>query len=152
MAASTLDECSLTNSIWDSALKLAQCRLVLARKDHAEAIAIADVAIEKCRQFGLAGYLPEALLLKGRAHVMDGDHASARSAFESARLAAETLGSRRLLWQILAASAEIEPDPVKCAALKAQARENIQFTADHITSDELRASFLGLKEVSAVML
>jgi tetratricopeptide (TPR) repeat protein len=152
VASSTLDECSLTNSIWDSALKLAQCRLALARKDPAQAIAIADVAIEKCRQFGLAGYLPEALFLKGRALVMNGDHTSASTAYEAAHLAAESLGSRRLLWQILAASAEIEPDPAKCSALKAQARENIQFIADHISSDELRASFLGLKDVNAVML
>ncbi len=151
VSSSTLDECSLTNSIWDYALKLAQCRLALARRDHAQAVAIVDVVIEKSRQFGLAGYLPEALFLKGRALVMKGDQASASSAFEAALLAAGTLGSRRLLWQILAASAEIEPDPAKCAALKAKARENINFIADHISSDELRAFFLGLKDVSAVM-
>ncbi len=82
---------------------------------------------------------------------MNGEHDAAKSAFEQARLAAEAMGSRRLSWQILAAAAEIEPDPEKSAGMKAQAREIIQFIADHITGDELRAGFMGLEGVRALV-
>ncbi len=151
VAASTLDAGSLTNSIWDYTLKLAQCRLALARKDHAQVIAIGDAVIEKSRQFGLGQYVAQALFLKGKAHMMNGELDPARSAFEQAQLAAEAIGSRRLLWQILAAAAEIEPDNEKSAGMKAQARKTVQFIADHITSDELRADFMGLEEVKALI-
>ena len=84
------------NSIWDYGLKLAQCRLALARKDHAQAIAIADAFVENIRQFKVGQYLPEALFLKGQAHLMNGEQDLAKAAFEQARLAAEAIGSRRL--------------------------------------------------------
>lgn len=150
-AASTLEACSLTNSIWDYGLKLAQCSLVLARKEYPQAIAIADVVIEKSRQFGLGQYLPEALLLKGKAHIMNGEHELAGSALEAARLAAGSLGSRLLLWQILAALAEIEPDEQKSKALKDQAREIIQFIADHTSDEEVRSAFMQSEGISALM-
>ena len=105
LAASTLGARRLSNSIWDSALKLAQCKLALARKDHAQAIAIIDPVLEDSQQFKVGQYLPEALFLKGRAHLMNGEKDVAKAAFEQARLSAETIGSRRLLWHILAALA-----------------------------------------------
>ncbi len=151
LAAATLDTCPLTSSIWDNALKLAQCRLALARGDHAQAIAIADALVENIRQFKIGLYLPEALLLKGQAHLMNGEVDPAREAFEAARLAAETIGSRRLLWQILAALAEAEPDQQKAAAWKAQGRETVQFITDHMASDESRSLFLQLPDVRALL-
>jgi tetratricopeptide (TPR) repeat protein len=150
LAASTLGARHLSNTIMDYALKLAQCRLALARKDHTQAIAIADPILENIRQFKINQYLPEALFLRGQAYLMNGEQDLAKAAFEQARLAAKALGSRRLLWQILAALAEIEPDKQKSAAWKAQARETIQFIADHITGDELRSSFMGSECVSAL--
>ena len=80
-------------------LKLAQCRLALARKDHTQALAIIDPVVKDSQQFKVGQYIPEALFLKGRAHLMNGEHDLAKSAFEQARLAAGTLGSRRLLWK-----------------------------------------------------
>ena len=75
----------------------------------------------------------------------------AKEAFAAARLAAEAIGSKRLLWQIFAALAEIEPDPQKAAAFKSQARETVQFITDHMTSDEYRSSFLQLPDVHALL-
>ena len=150
LAASTLGARHLSNTIMDYALKLAQCRLALARKDHRQAIAIADPILENIRQFKINQYLPEALFLRGPAYLMNGEQDLAKAAFEQARLAAEALGSRRLLWQILAALAGVESDNGKSAALKSQAREIIQFIADHITGDELRSSFMGSECVSAL--
>jgi len=151
LAASTLGARRLSNTIMDYALKLAQCRLALARKDHAQAIAIIDPVVKDSQQFKVGQYLPEALFLKGNAHFMNDEHDLAKAALEQARLEAETIGSRRLLWQILFAMAGIEPDHEKSAALKTQARENIQFIADHIKSDELRSLFLQSESVKALM-
>jgi tetratricopeptide (TPR) repeat protein len=142
LADSTLGARRLSNTVMDYALKLAQCRLALARKDATQAIAIIDPVVKDSQQFKVGQYISEALFLKGKAHLMNGERDLAKAAFDQARLAAEAIGSRRLLWQILAAMAEIESDHEKSAALKTQARETIQFIADHITSDELRSSFL----------
>jgi hypothetical protein len=132
-------------------VKLAQGRLALARKDPARAIAIMDPVLENVRRFKINQYLSEALFLKGQAHLMNGEKDLAKVAFEQARLAAEALGSRWLMWQILAALAEVETDNGKSAALKAQAREIIQFIADHIHEEEMRSQFLQSEGVSAAM-
>jgi tetratricopeptide (TPR) repeat protein len=151
LAASTLGARRLSNTITDYTLKLAQCRLALARKDHVQAIAIIDPVVKDSQQFKVGQYIPEALFLKGKAHLLNGEQDLAKSAFEQARLAAEAIGSRRLLWQILAALAGVESDNGKPAALKAQAREIIQFIADHIYEDAMRSQFLQSEGVSAVI-
>jgi tetratricopeptide (TPR) repeat protein len=151
LAASTLSARRLSNTLTDYALKLAQCRLALARKDHAQAIAIIDPVVKDSQQFKVGQYLPEALFLKGRAHLMNGEHDLAKGAFDQARLAAEAIGSRRLLWQILSAMAEIESDHEKSNALKSQARETIQVIADHITSGQLRSGFMQSEAVRTLM-
>jgi tetratricopeptide (TPR) repeat protein len=151
LAASTLATCTLNNSLWDYGLKLAQCKLALVRNDPTQAIAIADSVVEGVRKFKIGQYLPEALFLQGQARQMNGELVLAREAFAAARLAAEALGSRRLLWQIFAALAETEPDEQKAAAFKAQARETVQFIADHITNPEFRSSFTQMEGVSAIL-
>jgi tetratricopeptide (TPR) repeat protein len=151
LAASTLGARQLSNTIFDYVLKLAQCSLALARKDHAQAIAIIDPVVKNSQQFKIGQYLPEALFLKGKTHLMNSEHDLAKAAFEQARLAAEAIGSRRLLWQILSAMAEIESDHEKSALLKTQANDHIQFIADHIRSDELRSLFLQSEAVKTLM-
>ena len=74
-----------------------------------------------------------------------------KAALEEARLAAEFLGSRWLMWQILAPLAEVEPDKGKSSALKSQAGESIQFIADHIHDDEMRSQFLKTERVSVLI-
>jgi tetratricopeptide (TPR) repeat protein len=151
LAAATLGARQPSNTIMDYGLKLAQCRLALARKEHVQAIAIIDPVVKDSQQFKVGKYLPEALFLKGKTHLMNGEHDLAKAAFEQARLAAEAIGSRRLQWQILSAMAEIESDHEKSAALKTHARENIQFIADHISSDELRSLFLQSEGIKTLM-
>jgi predicted ATPase len=151
LAATTLGARHLSNTVFDSVLILAQCRLALARKDYTQAIAIAEPLVENIRKFKINQYLPEALFLMGQAHLMNGEQDLAKAAFEQARMAAEALGSRRLLWQILAALAGVESDEGKSAALKSQAREIIHFIADHINDDEMRSQFLQSESVSALL-
>ena len=151
LAASTLGARRLSNTLMDYGMKLAQCRLALARKDPVQAIAIIDPVVKDSQQFKVGQYLPEALFLKGKTHLMNSEHDLAKAAFEQARLAAEAIGSRRLLWQILSAMAEIESDHEKSNALKSQARETIQFIADHITSEQLRSGFMQSEVVRTLM-
>jgi tetratricopeptide (TPR) repeat protein len=150
LAAATLGARHLSNSFIDYALKLAQCRLALVRKDHTQAIAIVDPLLENTRQFKINQY-SEALFLKGQAHLMNGEGDLAKAAFEQARLAAEALGSRWLMWQILAALAGVESNKGKSSALKSQAREVTQFIANHIHEDEMRSQFLQSEGVRALM-
>ena len=107
--------------------------------------------VNDSQQFKVGQYISEPLFLKGKAHWLNGELDLAKSAFEQARLAAEAIGSRRLLWQILAALAGVESDNGKTAALKAQAREIIQFIADHIHEDAMRSQFLQSEDISALM-
>ena len=151
LAAATLNSRSISHTFFDYALKLAQCRLALARKDHVQALAIIDSVVEDSQPFKVGQYLPEALFFKGQAHGMKGGQDLAKSAFEQARAAAQVMGSRRLSWQILAALAGVESDHGKSATLIAQAREIIQFMADHMHEDEMRSRFLRSEEVSAVI-
>jgi tetratricopeptide (TPR) repeat protein len=150
-AASTLGARHLSNSFVDYALKLAQGRLALARKDPTQAIAILGPVLENIQQFKIDQHMPEALFLKGQAHLMNGEGTLAKAAFEQARLAAEALDSRWLIWQILAALGGVESEAGKSSALKSQAREIIQFIADHIHEDEMRSQFLQSEGVLALM-
>jgi tetratricopeptide (TPR) repeat protein len=151
LAASTLGARHLSNSLSDYSMKLTQGRLALARKDPTQAIAILEPVLENIQQFKINQYLSEALFLKGQAHLMNGGENLAKAAFEQARLAAEALGSRWLMWQILAAQAGVESEDGKTSALKSQAREIIQFIADHIHEDEMRSQFLQSEGVLALM-
>ena len=74
--------------------------------------------------------------------------------YVKARSEAEALGSRRTLWKILAALSEIEAqrgDAIETKNLRQQARQIVEDIAAHIPSPELRASFLNLPQVQAVV-
>jgi hypothetical protein len=89
LAASTLAECRADNQVWDFVVRLAKCKLALARQEYPQALAIADALVATVRQYKLGQYLPEALFLKGQAHVLQGEPALAQTVFEQARLATE---------------------------------------------------------------
>ncbi len=141
-AAATLADCVPDAPPWETVLYLARCRLALAREDFSAGIALADSAVELDRANELGQYLPEALYLKGKSHFRHGDLKEARDALEQARSEAEKLGSRRLLWQIIANLAELEPDPEQSRALNTEAREIVQYIANRITREDLRNAFL----------
>ena len=149
--AATLAECLPDAPPWECLLLLAKCKLALARADYTAGITLADSALELSQECKLERYLPEALLLKGKLLFLQNDFPGAKIALEKARTEAEKLGSRRLLWQIIANLAELESDEERSMALKAKAREIVHYIADHITPEDLRASFLGSAAVSVVL-
>jgi tetratricopeptide (TPR) repeat protein len=100
------------------------------------------------------GMRSEALYLKGRALLMQGQHAEARAALAEARTEAEQLGSRRTLWPILLAQAEAEEaqgNLAEAAALRRQAGDVVQQFAQGLSDPDLRQSFLNLPNIRAVV-
>lgn len=126
-------------------MPLAEAELALARNDPARAAEAMDRLLERLRAFHIRTFLADALLIRGIALARMGRLDSAAQVLSDARGEAESIGSRRVLWQILAACSEVETrrgDLSAAQALRAQAREIVQYMADHISDEQLRASFL----------
>lgn len=151
-AEATLRDCTfdlkLPGTTW---AHLAKCQLAFARGDYPAAISIARGTAAYMRQAGLDQFMPDLLLVQARAHLHLGEPELAQETLQQATAAAERLGSRRIEWQILAALANLEEDPLKSIGLRKQARDVIQYVADHAGANELRRTFLSLPEVRAVM-
>jgi tetratricopeptide (TPR) repeat protein len=134
-------------------LPLADAELALAKQAFGHAVAVIEALVARLRKVGMRSFLADALHFKGKALLAQGRIEAARAAWMEARAEAEALGSRRVLWPVLAALAEIEAqlgNAAEAAALRRRAREIIQYIADHCPPD-LRASFLNLPDVQAVM-
>ena len=146
----SLDACLPDTPPWECSLLLAKCRLALARSDYSAGIAFAELALNIAQECKLGRYLPEALFLKGKLLSLQGDLQRAKNALEQARVEANNLGSRRLLWQIIATLAELESDKEKSQGLKAEARNIVAYIANHITPENLRLSFQRLTALGEV--
>jgi len=68
-----------------------------------------------------------------------------------ARSIAEAIGSRRMLWRVLFALSELEADLTEAERLRQQARQIVEYIADHIDEVKLRQLFLNLPDVRAVL-
>ena len=142
-------------------LPLADAELALAKQAFGHAVAVIEALVARLRKVGMRSFLAEALHFKGKALLAQGRVEAARAAWMEARAEAESLGSRRVLWPILAALAEIEAgrgNTTEAQALRQQACEIINYIADHCSPDpsagsgqSLRDSFLHLPEVQAVL-
>jgi predicted ATPase len=150
-AATTLAACIPDAPPWEAVLLLAKCRLAMAQADFSAGIALADSTIEITRKYKLGQYLPEALFLKGKFHFMQGDAQEAKIALDQARTEAENLGSRRLLWQIIAALAELESDKDLSVALRTESREIVDSIANSITRKDLREAYIRSTELSTAI-
>ncbi len=98
-------------------------------------------------------YLADAWLYRARALFQLGDSAAAFEAVEKAEQVARELGSRRMRWQILALRAEMEiqrGDVALAKELRDEARGLLDFIVEH-TPEDLRAGFLGRKDVREIM-
>lgn len=134
-------------------IALAEAEMALARGDAARAVAVMDEQIAPARRIGARIFLPELLYLRGRALAQQGDVEAALESLREAHAEAGGMSARRVWWQILAALSEIETqrgNEVEAQSLRAQARETIEFIAEH-TPTELRESFLNLPQVRAII-
>jgi tetratricopeptide (TPR) repeat protein len=128
----------------------AEGELALAQGHYEQARAIAAEAVRLLQQSGVRILLPAALYLQGQAALSLGQPDAARACWQAARAEAAAIGSRRILWQILAALSPLEPDPGEAEQLRQQAREVAAYIAEHSPLD-LRASFLNMPAVRAII-
>lgn len=131
---------------------LAEASCALALRAEAQVVVWLDDFIPQLRAGQLRHFMPEALWLHARALNTLGRISDAHAALTQARAEAEAIGSRRMLWQILATLSELAAqrgDDGETRALKHQAREHITYIADHCPP-ELRASFLHQPEVEQI--
>jgi len=133
----------------------AEAELALAQADYARVLSLTDEMIGKMRAEGGCLALSEALTYRGRALLAAGDLEPARTALLEARALAEEMGLAPILWQVLAALAELETQQGDLAAansLRDQAREVIMKLAEQTGTPARRAGFLARREVQAVLL
>lgn len=136
---------------------LAHGEVALQGGDFGAAVALAD---DLCADLCAAGiwYLrPDVLHLKGRAILAQGAPglSAAQATLTQARVAAETLGSRRALWPILLSLGEVAQrcgDGMTSASLRQEASKIVAEIAESIGTPALQAAFLGLPTVSALYL
>jgi tetratricopeptide (TPR) repeat protein len=129
-------------------MALARCQLAYARGDYRAAASLAAEAVGRMLGNGVMHLLAACYYMKGRAHIMLGEHGEAREALEAGRATAEALGARRILWQILSALADEEADAGQAARLRGEARETASYVAGH--AGPLENAFRALPEVRAI--
>ncbi len=136
--------------VFPAVILQAEAELALALGHSERARGLAEEAVVVVRQLGVRTFLPSALYLQGQACLSLGQPNAARECWLAARVEAEAIGSRRMLWQISLALSQLETDSTEAERLHHQAREIIEYIADH-TPPELRATFLALPAVQAVL-
>jgi tetratricopeptide (TPR) repeat protein len=130
---------------------LAEAELALRQGGYERALAVSDDLLASLNQFGMRAFIAEALHLRGQILVAMGQTEAAYKTLLQAQAEAEAVGSRRMLWQILFALSRLEADPAEAERQRKQAQEIVTSIAAHVSDPELRASFLGLAQVRAVL-
>jgi tetratricopeptide (TPR) repeat protein len=130
---------------------LAEAELALRQGDYERALAATGVLLATLNQAGMRAYMLEVLYLRGQILRAMGQTEAARKTLLEAQAEAEAIGSRRMLWQILFALSQLETDPTEAERLHEQAQEIVAYIAHNISEPELRASFLDLPQVQAVL-
>jgi tetratricopeptide (TPR) repeat protein len=162
-AAATLNEAGIKPSFDESLVAavafgaptfwVAEGELELRQGEHAAALSTADELLSGLHAFHMRPYLADVLRLKGQALIGSGQWDEGYRTLAEARAEAESLGSRRVLWRILAClaeTAEARGRRDQAQAFRREALEVIRFIADHTGSDELASSFLGTPAVRAL--
>lgn len=134
-------------------IALAEAELALAHKDYAKALATLEPAIELLTTYQVVPFLPELLYLKCKVLDAQGDTEVALTILADAQRKAETLPSRRILWQILGTLSAIESrrGNIQIAqTLRAQAREVVAYIVERLGSTTRESSFMALPRVASL--
>ncbi len=133
---------------------MAETEIALINQDYERVGHITDQALALLKSFGLRPFRQDAYYYKALAEWHLGHSAEALALLAQATQIAQSLNSRRVLWEIDALWADIEQargNALEAYKLRAQAREIINYIAAHISQPELRASFLNLPRVRQVI-
>jgi hypothetical protein len=133
-------------------IPLADLKLALRQGDYQRAATDSNVLLAQLRQSGVRSQIPKVLYLQGQACLGLGQVETARERLSQARAEAETIGSRRMLWQILFALSRLETDPTQANRLRQQGQELVETIAGNISDPDLRASFLDLATIDKILI
>lgn len=162
-AQATLDEAGLgadLSNVWAQFVSelvlvgIAVAELALTQGDAPQALAVADQVSEALRASSTRLFRADILMLRARALEAAGRAAEAEAAWEAARAEAVELGSRRTLWQILAALARLAEgrgDVAAAADLWREAGEIVDYIAAHAGSAARAEMFRARAEVREIM-
>jgi class 3 adenylate cyclase/tetratricopeptide (TPR) repeat protein len=137
-------------SIWPGffvPVPLADGELALKQGDYERVMKVTDALLSKLREFGMRCHYPRVLYMQGRALLGLGQEQEARGRWLESRSEAEAIGSRRVQWRVLLALSQIQPDPAEAERLRSQARQVVDYIAEHIDQEDLRRSFLDRPDV-----
>jgi tetratricopeptide (TPR) repeat protein len=129
---------------------LADGELALKQGDYQRAMAVTDALLSSLREFGMRSQIPYVLYLQGQALLGLGETETARQRWSESRSEAEAIGSRRTIWRALLALSQLEADPAEAERLRREARQVIDYIAEHIEQADLRRSFLNRSDLRAV--
>jgi hypothetical protein len=124
-------------------------RVADARGDHERGVEIADAILDRLHHAGIRPFTEDAMLLKGRALAALERTSEAERALRGCRSAAESLGHRRILWEVLVKLGRIVGDEER-AELQNEARAIVETIADTLDGD-LRASFVDRPDVRELL-
>lgn len=130
-------------------MPLAQAELALCQQDFGRALQVLREQAEWAAENEYRLVLTENFYLEGRARMGLGEWDAAAEALQRAREHGEAMGTRRILWQILAALSDVEGVRGKrdeAEGLRAQARTVLDYIVAH-TPEEFRGGFLNLPQV-----
>jgi predicted ATPase len=130
------------------------CEVAIGSGEYERVLSLAEEFSGALDKSGIRSMLPDSYYFMGRALWALERPETAYEAIVKARAAAEEIGACRILYQILDVLAEMEAsrgNVVEAAALREQAQEVVSYIADHAGGEELRASFMALPEVQAVL-
>lgn len=127
-----------------------EAELALAHGDHARALTLAEKLIDEAGRAPYRPFLPDALYFKSRVLCAGSQVESAGKILEEARLEAEAIGSRRILWPILIALSEIASDSKTASNFRQQVRQIVDYIAKGLPASQ-HASFLKLPNVRKVL-
>jgi tetratricopeptide (TPR) repeat protein len=127
---------------------------MLASPEYSQVLKLTEEFIPHNEIAGMQQWLADLYLYQGQALFATKDTEKARSSLLKARSIAEEIGSRRVLWKIIASLAEIEEhagNSLEAEKLWGQAGEIIDYIVDHTGGEENRASFLARTDVQKVV-
>ncbi len=137
--------------IW---VMFADAELAIASRDYARAEDLMNNLLSLLRPAQARPFILNALSLTGRALMGSGKSDEAREHLAEALDMADVLGSRRTLLSVLIDLSQLEArcgNLAEAERLGRQARRTIEYTAGHIGVPELRAAFLNLPHVRAIL-
>jgi class 3 adenylate cyclase/tetratricopeptide (TPR) repeat protein len=149
-------ETDLDNYMLPLATLVPQARgeLALAMGEWQQALSFVEPFVNRIRQDGVVGFLPQKLLLLSQIQCAAGEPDAAYETLQEAHGLALGQGARPVLWQICSQLAPMEEkrgNDAQANLIYADARAAIDFIADHAGGDDLRAKFLAQPQVQSIL-